>query len=31
VHDPLIALGLFLWIGLSVLALAITELRSRPV
>jgi UDP-GlcNAc:undecaprenyl-phosphate GlcNAc-1-phosphate transferase len=31
VHDPLIALGLFIWIGLSVLALAITELRSRPV
>ena len=31
VHDPLIALGLFIWIGLSVLALAITELRSGPV
>ena len=31
VQNPLIALGLFLWIGLSVLALAITEFRSRPV
>ena len=31
VQSPLIALGLFLWIGLSVLALAITEFRSRPV
>jgi len=31
VQNPLIALGLFLWIGLSMVALAITEFRSRPV
>lgn len=30
VHNPFIALGLFIWIGLGVLALAIAELRSRP-
>ncbi|NBY01006.1 MAG: undecaprenyl/decaprenyl-phosphate alpha-N-acetylglucosaminyl 1-phosphate transferase [Planctomycetes bacterium] len=30
VHNPLIALGLFVWIGLCVLGLAISEFRSRP-
>ena len=31
VENPFIALGLFLWIGLSVVTLAITEFRSRPL